>query len=176
MVRLTVSLLWLKSRGSTDARELREATDKKVDRQCVLPIKKPGPIRGVFTAKKSSPSALLARRGCQGGGGFCSMAARSILSKHIPRLEVWSVSTGFPNYSYGCGHRPANPLWRCRAAKAAYLGTLSPGEEIHRSIMREAASIFVALRSKLSRSVPSGRVSATPLNRAARCISSFSGA
>ena len=82
-------------------RELKEAQgpDLQVDRQTgILPIKTPALIGGFNLSQRNSPSAGLAHWDCQGWGGFCRMPARSILSKHIPHVAAWSVSTAFLNY------------------------------------------------------------------------------
>jgi hypothetical protein len=61
-----------------------------------------------------------------------------------------------------------NGLERGRQLKAAYLGARSPGDDIHLSMTSEAASIFIALWVRTSRSSPFGSVSANAFSCAAR--------
>ena len=56
---------------------------------------------------------------------------------------------------------------RGRQLKAAYLGVRSPGDDIQLSMTSEAASIFIALCVRTSRSSPFGSVSANAFSCAA---------
>jgi hypothetical protein len=51
--------------------------------------------------------------------------------------------------------------------KAAYLDARSPGDDIHLSMTSDAASIFIALCVRTSRSSPFGSVSANAFSCAA---------
>jgi hypothetical protein len=58
-------------------------------------------------------------------------------------------------------------LEKGRQLKVADLGARSPGDDIHLSMTSDAASIFIALWVRTSRSSPFGRVSANAFSCAA---------